>query len=278
MKHADFCREFNRNGIVFGNLQNLKILKISSKKLISLPESIGNLKNLQNLNISSNQLTSVPNSIGHLKNLKILCLSNGILESIPNTIGDLKNLLILSLNSNNLSSLPDSIKRHHNLKELDISSNRFRNIPKPIGELQNLKEINISYNPFKSLESFKYILKRPELKIICTNFYPRPSDHDDFAINALNLLDLPEKVKNLWYDRKDDELIEYYNTSIFKIAEKYVKNSNLLTKHEIERLNYEAVIKERELLELYLPKDDDMILKINNRLKFNLANGFELFK
>ncbi len=71
LKQADFCREFNRNGIVIGNFVNLRKLYLTFNRLTSLPNSLVNLEYLSELILRSNQLTSIPETIGNLVNLQI---------------------------------------------------------------------------------------------------------------------------------------------------------------------------------------------------------------
>ncbi|MEA2018872.1 MAG: leucine-rich repeat domain-containing protein [Campylobacterota bacterium] len=65
------------------NLQNLKSLDLSFKKLHSLPPYLFELVSLENLNLSHNQLKELPKEIVKLKSLKNLDISwNHIMHSL----------------------------------------------------------------------------------------------------------------------------------------------------------------------------------------------------
>ena len=57
------------------NLQNLKSLDLSFKKLYSIPTYIFELSSLENLHLSHNQLQELPQEITKLKSLKVLDIS-----------------------------------------------------------------------------------------------------------------------------------------------------------------------------------------------------------
>lgn len=59
MKHTDFCREFNRNGIVFGNLKNLLRLNLRNNKISNLPNNFKNFTNQTTINLSGNPIRSL---------------------------------------------------------------------------------------------------------------------------------------------------------------------------------------------------------------------------
>ncbi len=205
-----------------------------------------NLKKLTNLNLRNNCLSSIPPSIDILQNLRELNLSNNELSALPHTIRDLKNLTHLNISGNNFAKIPEYLK--------------------------NLKTIDISNNPFISLESFKYLFSNPNLTITSRL---GPMDEKYYSINSLKI---PKKVKDYWYDGNYEKIIHYYTPSISEIAQKYAQAPKSLTNREIERLKDEATIEERNILELSLPKNDPILKIINEKLKINLKNGFELMR
>ena len=62
---------------------SVEYLKISRKKLSSLPSLIWSFKNLKGLDLSKNKLTSIPDSIANLKDLEVLNLSKNKLLLFP---------------------------------------------------------------------------------------------------------------------------------------------------------------------------------------------------
>jgi len=73
----------------FGDLTNLKHLKLNWNNIETLPESIGNLKNLEYLYLYRNNLTQLPDSIGDLQSLKILDISLNKIKEFPRSLFNL---------------------------------------------------------------------------------------------------------------------------------------------------------------------------------------------
>jgi len=198
----------------------------------------------------------------NFRKLKNLSLRNNSLTSIPPSISSLLSLKKLDLSGNKLSSLPHSIENLKNLTHLNIAKNNFSKIPEYIKSLQNLESIDIGNNPFVSLESFKFLFSNPKLIL-----------NLEQSIGSLNI---PKKIINLWFDKKYDEIMQYYTPPITEIAQKYAQNPKSLTGHEFERFETEATNVVRDILELSLPKNDSMLKIINEKLKIDLNNGLKL--
>ncbi|EEB17631.1 leucine-rich repeat-containing protein, putative [Pediculus humanus corporis] len=106
--------------------------------------SLENLNNLKILNISSNQFAELPNEINELKSLEILDISNNRLKRLPFVIGDLKNLQYLNASFNNLLNLPSAIGNCQNLKILNLKSNKnLKELPIALGKLTCLVELDL---------------------------------------------------------------------------------------------------------------------------------------
>ena len=73
----------------FGDLINLKHLKLNWNNIETLPESIVNLKNLEYLYLYRNNLTKLPHSIGDLQSLQILDISLNKIEEFPRSLFNL---------------------------------------------------------------------------------------------------------------------------------------------------------------------------------------------
>ncbi|QEE16549.1 leucine-rich repeat domain-containing protein [Promethearchaeum syntrophicum] len=258
----------NDNSIKLPNslekLSNLTDLAITiTEKPFPFSDSLKNLQNLEKFHIGTD-LKKFPEFVLNFKKLKSLSLASNSLLYIPPSIGDLRNLQKLNLYNNKISSLPHTIENLQNLTHINIARNNFTTIPEYIKNLKNLKSIDIDKNPFVSLESFKFLYSNRKLII-----------NGKQSIGSLNI---PKKIKNLWFDGKYDEIMQYYTPPITEIAQKYAQDPKSLTGLEFERLETEATNEVRDILELSLPKDDSMLKIINDKLKFGLRNGLKLMR
>jgi Leucine-rich repeat (LRR) protein len=87
-------------------MKDLVELNLSDNRLTgALPSEIKELENLRILKVSSNQMTGLPAEIGQLNNLEILDVSNNQIIGLPYELGNLKNLKTFNLSGNNYSSL-----------------------------------------------------------------------------------------------------------------------------------------------------------------------------
>lgn len=254
------------------NLSNLTHLSLSIiQKPFPSPNSLKKLQNLESFHIRTD-LKKFPEFILNFKKLTKLSLSYNFLNSIPPSIDSLHNLKEMNFYSNKLSTLPHSIENLPNLTHLNIGKNNFSTIPETIKNLKNLKTIDISYNPFFSLESFKYLFSNPELSI--TSHF----DIADYFKLTIGGLEIPKEVKNYWYERNYEKIIEYYTPPIAEIAQKYAQNPNSLTNHELIRLETEATNKVRDILELSLRDNDPILEMINRKFKIDLNNGLGIMR
>ena len=217
MKHADFCREFNRNGIVIGNLINLYSLDLAHNKLTTLPENICKLKKLEELGLSYNNIEVLPQSIGNLANLVSLYLNHNKLSKIPRSTGKLKTLRRLEIVDNKLKSLPQSLSTMSSLEFIIFKNNKiadppvFRNLimmPSLSAGYKNLKGLQIAMETTQELsiiDIFKN-LKGNANRLL--QFYT-----DYFRFSKLfdaKKLNLPKNVIELIENRKYMDLISYY--------------------------------------------------------------------
>lgn len=131
------------------NIDNtVEALNLSYQKLLNFPAKIWELKNLKILKISSNDLESLPPEIGKLTKLTWLDLYHNKLTDLPAEIWELTNLTTLCLTGNKLTSLPSGIGRLTNLTELYLDYNELTSLPAEIGELTNLTTLSL---PFTNL-------------------------------------------------------------------------------------------------------------------------------
>jgi leucine-rich repeat protein SHOC2 len=135
---------------VYGNLNRalaeadqVRILKLTKKRLKQFPAEILQLKNLEKLDLSGNRIKVIPPEIEQLINLKEIDLSKNKIKKLPKEIGNLEKLEKLSINRNPIDSLPDEIGRLKNLHTLDMWSTELAILPESIKKLENLKVVEL---------------------------------------------------------------------------------------------------------------------------------------
>lgn len=142
----------------FGNLVNLKELRIVWNIASGIPSSFGNLVNVENLWLvnctndifgeifaEETPIGPMPSSIGGMKKLKNLDLRMGISGELPSSLGELSLMENMLISSTFLTgSLPSSLSRMSNLYYLDISAPKMTGeIPASFGELKNLQRLGL---------------------------------------------------------------------------------------------------------------------------------------
>ena len=288
-----------------GNLMNLKYLCINGNfKHLSLPESIGNVKNLAVLDISRCKLTTLPESIGNLTNLRKIELIDTDLNSLPESIGNLTNLESINLMYNNLTRLPESfvnLKKYSLLKLYknplrSLSNIHFENLYFNFDTLENplitlpFKEylqsiwvdpyLTLPNKPFRNNNIFGYSFSVENLTTKGKNLLRPFDDDEEFKFEEAVFFerdlydDFEETDKNI--DRDLKPLATYYEHSPLVLANKYCKEPKSLSTDELERLIWEAGPIERDLLESRFPPENDIVRKINDRMKIELKNGYSI--
>ncbi|KAK8928374.1 putative disease resistance protein RGA3 [Platanthera zijinensis] len=136
----------------FKKLKHLRYLDLSFTPLDSFPLCIKTLHNLKTLNLSFTNIESIPDSIGNLCNLSTLDLGYcSHLSSLPSSIGQLKSLLEIDLTHSGIKSLPDSFKKLKHLRYLNLSCTPLDSFPPCINTLHNLKTLNLSGTKIESI-------------------------------------------------------------------------------------------------------------------------------
>jgi hypothetical protein len=131
-------------------LGKISELRLSGKKLTSVPREIVYLQGLQRLFLSSNQLISLPSEIGYLPNLYDLGLANNLLTCLPAAMANLP-LWFLNLRNNRLTSIPAFIWQFKILSDVCLSGNQLEEISPEIGQMKHLQHLNVSNNRLTSL-------------------------------------------------------------------------------------------------------------------------------
>jgi len=146
IKMNNLIKFLKGNGIKFEDVNEIKMLNLSCKRLKKIPAEIGLLSQLQELHLRNNQLTQIPAEIGLLTQLRKLHLSNNQLTQIPREIGQLSQLQTLYLQNNKLTQIPREIGSLTQLQKLYLFSNQLTQIPAEIGLLTQLRRLHLYSN------------------------------------------------------------------------------------------------------------------------------------
>lgn len=132
-------------------MTSLRDMKLTSNRLVTLPNEFHSMKSLEIFEASSNRLTSLPDSFCELIKLQRLDLSCNHLTTLPMEIGNCVALKYISLHSNSLQSLPVSIGRCMRLEYFDASNNQLRELPEEIQYLVSLTHLDLHHNSLHAL-------------------------------------------------------------------------------------------------------------------------------
>lgn len=183
----------------FGNLENLRVLKMGSNDFTSLqlpathklqklqhldmswnrlqqfPEVLRTMTALEHLDLSINLVTELPDWVGELSSLRVFKMDGDFflgpgykLKVWPESLGQLANLEILSLNDQVVERIPSSVGRMKALRELHIRNNLLQEMPVEIGELENLEMMDLKANEIERLPAT--IGKLKELRYLNLSF------------------------------------------------------------------------------------------------------------
>ncbi len=119
------------------------------------------------------------------------------------------------------------------------------------------------------------------------NFFRKFLPHSDLNVVFFDMqlpidsLKFKKKVnpEDLWnkISEDDSDPLHIHKTTL-DLAQQFIQNEKALTKDELERLYTEGSYKERELLEIYLPPNHPILLKIDEKLKIEISNGLTILK
>jgi len=132
-----------------------------------------------------------------------------------------------------------------------------------------LKWILKSENRYKKI-FFRKFLPHSDLNVVFFDM-PLPIDSSKFK-KKVNPEDLWNKISE-----EDSDPLHIHKTTL-DLAQQFIQNEKALTKEELERLYTEGSYKERELLEVHLPPDHSILLKIDEKLKIEVSNGLTILK
>lgn len=139
-------------------LSQIRVFKIASNMISSVPDNVDTMSQLQVLILGSecvggNNIQSLPSSIGQLPELRELDGSHNQLTSLPVDIGLLQNLKELNLAYNELTHLSRSIAYLPMLRSLNVSKNQLTEVPRELSYLISLQMLDVSCNNLTSLNS-----------------------------------------------------------------------------------------------------------------------------
>ncbi|XP_071480027.1 uncharacterized protein [Diadema antillarum] len=133
----------------FGDMCNLRHLRLDENLLHGLPDSFGDLQSLEYLDLGQNYIRELPSSFVRLSGLKTCLLSKNHLERLPEDFGRLRSLERLRLNTNQLRELPASFSDLANLQTLDLVQNLLGEFPTCLNRLTNLIRVALDDNNFE---------------------------------------------------------------------------------------------------------------------------------
>ena len=133
-------------------MKSLKILKVYTGQLKSLPENIGTKHpSLEMIFVAGTKLNSIPPSIGKLANLKHIRMFSNEIKTLPDELGDAKNLESIFLDHNKIKKLPQSLSKLKDLLQLSVTNNMLTHLPSEIGNLKKLYHLTVQNNNVKTL-------------------------------------------------------------------------------------------------------------------------------
>lgn len=118
-------------------------IRISKKKLNSIPKEIQFYRNLRHLDLSKNKLTELPEFIGLMSNLIDLDLGKNKFTSFPTELCKLSNLRRLVLNQNQFTHISECIGNLENLNYFDLWDTPLETFPNAFMTMKNLKSIDM---------------------------------------------------------------------------------------------------------------------------------------
>ena len=156
-------------------LQDSRILDLSSNEITQICSEIGRLQNLYHLNLRDNQITQICSEIEQLLNLQELYLNFNRITLICPEMGQLQNLQELYLYCNQITIICPEIGQLRNLQILDLSNNKITQMCPEIGQLRNLQKLYLSSNQITKmcpeLEQLRNLqilyLRNNQITIIC---------------------------------------------------------------------------------------------------------------
>ncbi|MEL6810197.1 MAG: leucine-rich repeat domain-containing protein [Bacteroidota bacterium] len=212
-------------------LQDLEVLDVSRANLQSI-ENIGDLEKLKLLSVRGNsQLKDLPASIAKLKCLQSLDVSASGMERLRDELAACTQLVNITANASRIASIPMDIGDLKQLRHLNLAANRIELVPTSIGGLQELQDLHLGSNELKGLpEEFKRL---ENLEFISLDY----NRFKEFPSQVLTL----HHVHNLWVHNNSfkeipTEVAQMQGLTHLLIDHEIITDENI---EEIKRLNPE---------------------------------------
>ena len=147
---------------------NIKILRLNSNYLTTLPYQITTFINLSELHLCNNNMKFIPVQIFSLKRLQVLNLSCNRISSVPVTLPNMKQLKKIDFSYNEIQRFVVQCEALENVEELNLEGNFLKEFPKT-KELKELRILNLGKNDIKYLSKELLDLKNLEELHIAEN-------------------------------------------------------------------------------------------------------------
>ncbi|WP_448697836.1 TIR domain-containing protein [Mucilaginibacter sp. AW1-3] len=251
-------------------LTKLKILKLHSCHLKSIPKELFLLKELRCLDLGWNEISKLPPGIEELKHLEILDLEHNNLSQFPIGICQLLNLQHLELGSNKIPSISPRINNLTCLKTLRIDNNVLSTVPYEIGGLKNVWSFNFEGNQLDSLPNCFFDLPLlKELKLDDNQLTKLPDSV--FQLTALEHLELKnnrlqeipssiallQSLKFLYIEGNNIQRLPIEITQISHLIKPVIK----LSKSQPESLPFTNLLKTWDVFISHASEEKDDIAK-----------------
>jgi internalin A len=144
--------------------ENWAELTLDLKYLTTLPKNFETLTNLRVLKLTGKKLAFIPSEIAYLRNLEELHISTDVwgLLRLHEDMRNLKSLRKLKINHIHLNEFPGVIFKMTGLESLDLSGNQLSLIPHHIENLSKLKHLDLNYNPIQEIPDCLFNLTQLE--------------------------------------------------------------------------------------------------------------------
>jgi len=286
------------------SLPNLEVLSIHNSQIAdinNLPEKLPSLRIIGIKNCPLKSLKGLPNNFPSLETFVIYNCPIQTLDLIPPSLPKLIRFELITCNFQNLRIFPKNVP---NLKKLSLGGNQLTSLEGLPQELPNLKKLDISGNSLISLKSLpkfdkpiNLVLTHNPLRSLCylkheftlQQIYLHEFKRTGFNLNPrfIQLLKdyvvpIEETIENPgvigYYDSNVlMKIKKYYEKTTIELVEQFISKPDSINEDELDRIIWEADLEDRKILESYLPKDNPILQKINQRLSVNLSSGLKIY-
>lgn len=153
-------------------LVNLRLLRIYSESITSIPPYISDFTSLKTLIINMKYIKAIlPNEISLMTNLREFHLEDTNFKKVPTFIFKMKYLEHLSINDGSIKKLKSKLLLLSNLISLDMSNNRIGSIPANIKKLQHLERLILMKNCIRTVHNNLFKMNKLNRVVLYDNKY-----------------------------------------------------------------------------------------------------------